>query len=417
LRRQLPVYSPLEPRAIAGGVIGGLLGPGGEPEQALRGRLRERFSADEVVLTASGTHALQLALSCLEPRAGDVPAVALPAYSCFDLVTAAVGAGVRVRFYDVDLVSLGPDLDSLRGAARAGVSGVVAGNLHGFPLDRPAIRAICVDAGVPLIEDAAQGVGSGPADAPGGTVGDATVLSFGRGKGWTGGGGGALLLRRAAVGWRDRFSIGEPAAGARAALVTAAAWMLGRPGLYGVPSSVPALGLGETRYKEPTRPSAISSFSAALALRTEAASMAAISERRAVAERWAEELERASIDAFVPCRAAAGPSACSFLRLPLVARDARLADELARRAGRFGVARSYPTALHHLPQARPLIEREAPHLPGSEHLAAALVTLPTHGWVRESDVRGVLDALRGLTAAAGRAGPLPDPTSPWHTSS
>lgn len=417
MRRQLPVYSPLTPGAIAGGVNDGLLGRGESAREMLRARLLERFGPDEVVLTASGTQALQLALSCLEPRSGDVPAVALPAYSCFDLVTAAVGAGTRVRFYDVDPVSLGPDLDSLRAAVRAGVSGVVAANLHGYPIDGPAIRAICGDAGVPLIEDAAQGVASGGTTTLGGTMGDASVLSFGRGKGWTGGGGGALLLRGTAAAWRERISLGEPPGGAKAALVTTAAWMLGRPSLYGVPSSVPALGLGETRYKEPTRPSAISSFSAALALRTEAASVAAVAERRALAERWLAELEGQAGEAFVPCRPAAGTHACAFLRLPLVARDARFADELWRRAGRFGVACGYPTALHRLPQARSLVGREAPSLPASEHLATALVTLPTHRWVTKSDVRGVLDVLRGLAALDGRAEARPNPTGTWHASS
>ncbi|MDQ3520445.1 MAG: DegT/DnrJ/EryC1/StrS family aminotransferase, partial [Gemmatimonadota bacterium] len=77
----------------------------------MRQRLTERFGAQAVALTDSGTSALVLALRL---AAGAGGTVAFPGYACIDLAAAARFAGVRVRLYDVDPASLSPDLDSVR---------------------------------------------------------------------------------------------------------------------------------------------------------------------------------------------------------------------------------------------------------------------------------------------------------------
>ena len=68
--------------------------------------LRARYAATDVVLTDSGTSALILALQALVPAGGTV---AYPAYACIDLTAAALGAGMRVRLYDLDPATLSPD--------------------------------------------------------------------------------------------------------------------------------------------------------------------------------------------------------------------------------------------------------------------------------------------------------------------
>lgn len=385
MRRQLTVYSPLRSGAILAGAVAAVK-DSTEERTALEAELRDRFRAERVILTGSGTEALQLALvhpAFVESRGG---VVALPGYSCYDLVTAARGAGTKVRFYDLDPRTLTPDLDSLRAVLRDGVSVVVAGNLWGYPLNWTDLRSECAAAGVGLIEDAAQGLGTTSDGGPGGTLGDATVLSFGRGKGWTGGGGGALLLRRDAAESQLDLHVSEAPAtrSATRLAVTAAAWVLGRPALYRIPLSVPGFGLGETRYREPRPPSAIPGFSAALARRTASDAIEAIEGRRRTACTLLEILRtRTSVTA---CKPLGGPDSASFLRLPAVVRRADATDSVLRRGAHLGVAATYPKALHQLPQARPLMPSERQPLPGSEELASALITLPTHRWVSDSDI-------------------------------
>lgn len=413
MRRQLPVHSPLGPGQILSAALAALA-RGDDERAALRDELRRRFDAGSVILTGSGTHALQLVLQRLPSGGLQEVTVALPGYSCYDLVSAAVGASVRVRFYDIEPVSLTPDVDSLRAALREGVSAVVVGNLYGYPLNWTALRSECEAAGVPLIEDAAQGIGTITDEGPGGTLGDATVLSFGRGKGWTGGGGGALLLRGSAGDWISGSGISSVSdgrldqasrfRGARSLAVTAAAWMLGRPGLYRIPTSIPGLGLGETHYREPTPPTDISSFSAGLARRTADDAREVVGVRRRRAERLAAGIRgsEGTRDRLRICEPVGGADAAAFLRLPLVADDFERARRILRAGPDLGFAAGYPRPLHRLPQAKALLARArrphdrqeaVPTLHGSERLAACIVTLPTHRWVLPSEESAMCDAV------------------------
>lgn len=426
MRRQLPVYSPLSAGAIASAAMAALRDGDGERAR-LAGELQRRFKADRVILTASGTQALQLALSGLSATDEDI-VVALPGYSCYDLVTAAVGAGVRVRFYDVDPVTLTPDVGSVRRVLRAGVSALVAANLYGYPLNWGDLRSECEAAGVLLIEDAAQGIGAVSDRGPGGTLGDATVLSFGRGKGWTGGGGGALLLRsdgvhrltKALEPSDDDTANTSTSAGASgdtrpqrggwgvtSLLSTGVAWALGRPSLYRIPTSLPGLGLGETHYRDPKDTQGIATFTAALTRRSSEASAAAILGRREIAARWMRVLAKSLPQQtgggghqVYACRPESALGAASFLRLSIVFHSPAVADSFVASERDRGVARGYPIALHRLPQSAALQLEAPPHLSGSQVLASSLVTVPTHQWVTVRDERAIWAALQ---TAARRA--------------
>jgi len=391
-----PVYSPLSLGAIVESLAAAARG---EAERAsLEADLAETFSADRVILTGSGTQALQLALAGVRPTNSEGRVVAMPAYSCYDLVTAAVGAGVRVRFYDVDPVTLTPDVDSLRAVLHDGVSAVVAANLYGYPLDASALAEACASEGVPIIEDAAQGIGTRTSRGRGGTWGTASVLSFGRGKGWTGGGGGALLLRGDRA---DALSIagtdeGRAAAAgrpsAKTAAVTFAAWLLGRPALYRIPTAVPGLGLGETRYRPPQPAGSISGFSAALVRRTAGPAIEAIEARREVADLYRQALHR-SRARFDACDPAGGRRRATYLRFPVLAGDDARAARTAVLGRDLGVAPGYPLALPDLPEAGSLTLPSRTSLSGSRELAARLVTLPTHRWAGPAAVRRIASTL------------------------
>jgi perosamine synthetase len=391
--RQPPVYSPLTLGAIVDGMRTALTGRG-NPRESFARDLVSRFDAESVVLTASGTQALQLGLGLASTRAGATAAIALPAYSCFDLVTAAVGAGVRVRYYDVDPHSLSPDLDSVRRVVGEGVSALVAANLYGYPIDWPGLKTECDAAGVTLLEDVAQGVGTRSDAGRGGTLGGASVLSFGRGKGWTGGGGGALLLRSPFGAPADDLVAGGTR-GMKSGAVTLLAWALGRPSLYRIPTSIPGLGLGETLYHEPTVPREIHTFSAALARVSARPAQDAVPLRREVARLWEGALDSLGTTVLHAhsCIPLGGPAAATYLRLPIVMASAERAARMVRVGKDFGVAPGYPTPLHRLPQGASIGLIEAPALPGSVALASSLVTLPTHQWIDEATIHRFRAAL------------------------
>ncbi|HXE57205.1 MAG TPA: hypothetical protein VNK43_04330, partial [Gemmatimonadales bacterium] len=122
-RRQLPVYSPVSPGWLAAGAWSALTG-GRAARRAVQGALERLACGRRVLLTDSGTTALALALGAVSRAAGGAP-VALPAYGCYDLATAADAADVRVVLYDLDPLTLGPEWGSLERVVAAGVAGVV----------------------------------------------------------------------------------------------------------------------------------------------------------------------------------------------------------------------------------------------------------------------------------------------------
>ena len=88
---------------------------------AARALVSRWFGSRDVLLTDSGTSALALALRMAVAARPDRPTVALPAWACYDLATAADAADVGVVLYDLDPATLGPDWASLDRALSAGV--------------------------------------------------------------------------------------------------------------------------------------------------------------------------------------------------------------------------------------------------------------------------------------------------------
>ena len=263
VRRQLPVSSPLAFPTLAAALWPTITrGAGGLLDAAAA--LREMYETPRVALTDSGTSALVMALRLTVGKGGTV---ALPGYAWVDLAAGARFARVRVRLYDIDPRTLSPDLDSLAAAVRRGAKAIVVAHLYGFPADMNGVDEIASRFGIPVIEDAAQAAGGTLHGRPLGGFGALSVLSFGRGKGTTGGRGGALLGYDVAFDdafAREMTALDAPAQGWSDLAAAGAQWVMGRPGLYGIPSAIPALRLGEMVYHPAHAPRSLSAAAAAL---------------------------------------------------------------------------------------------------------------------------------------------------------
>ena len=391
LRHQLAAYSPIS--------LGGLVASANaavssrkDPREQLRRDVAQVYLAEteQTLLTASGTHALQFALATVRDRLGGDKRVGLPAFCCYDIATAAVGVDSSVELYDIDPATLAPDLDSLERVLSAGVRVVVVAPLFGVPVEWEAIQACAAAHDAIVIEDAALGHGATYRDRPLGTLGNFSIVSFGRGKGWTGGSGGAFFARnrgaRGSISSDGLVTAGE----SRNVAALLAQWALGRPAVYGIPRALP-LGLGSTHYREPdsTRSMTRAAASALLASREMATREA--DYRRAAGERilglLSGEIPAAVIR--VPARGRAG-----YLRFPLrLSRGmASFGDESEALAG--GISPTYPTTLGELPQIRLRMGDAEKKWPGATALVRELVTLPVHSRLRrtesESNIRLVL---------------------------
>jgi dTDP-4-amino-4,6-dideoxygalactose transaminase len=389
IRHQLTVSSPLTIGRIARAIAQGPFRPGSARER-LSAYLSKQFKATGVVLAGSGTQALQLALETIRSEGSPEP-VAFPAYGCFDLVTAAIGSNVPILLYDLEPATLAPDLKSLQKALDAGARTVVASYLFGYPINWDQLTALCRNVGAAVIEDAAQGLGSTWNDQPGGTFGDLTILSFGRGKGWTGGTGGALLVRNHTSrpnGRPPTLPAAGPLSEAKSVAACLVQWTLGRPAVYGIPASIPSLGLGEMKYREPVMPTSIPAAAAEIVLAHADLALGACVRRQEIAAEWDRVLRVGEGDAglLVPCRPSAGGTS-GFLRYAVLVESAATARRLAAAYAGAGVARPYPRTLSELPEGRRLMVQGPSNVfAGAELLAERLLTLPTHAAVSETDI-------------------------------
>jgi dTDP-4-amino-4,6-dideoxygalactose transaminase len=324
-------------------------------------------------------------------------AAALPAFSCYDVASAAVGAEVRgIRVYDLDPETLAPDLDSLEEAFLSGIRVAVISPLYGLPPDWEALEALAQRHGALLIEDAAQGHGASYRRRPLGSLGAMSVLSFGRGKGWTGGSGGALLLRHGPGPGAEPAGVDAPTSGLRVGVATLAQWALGRPSLYGIPMSLPGLKLGETVYHPPTPVRSMTPLSADLVARTRAAAEAEAAVRRRNARKWLSELRGYPM---VRLLAPAPDAVAGYLRLPIRMPAGLGSLSTPSDARRLGVAASYPTVLAELPPVRARLVT-ARSSPGADVLVRELLTIPTHSLLREPERRALGRLLRATRMVA-----------------
>ena len=101
IRHQLAAFSPVPLRAVLAGARG-IGGSANLAHERLIELLRIEYAADEVILCGSGTQALQLAIELCSRAASAKLPVALPAFGCFDLVSAAIGAKAPIVLYDLD---------------------------------------------------------------------------------------------------------------------------------------------------------------------------------------------------------------------------------------------------------------------------------------------------------------------------
>lgn len=371
-RRYPPVLSPVSTRALVDG-MGAAIGFRRGSYAAVTAILRHRYGATDALLTDSGTSALILALRKMLPRGGTV---AYPAYACIDLTAAAVATGVRVRLYDLDSATMSPDLDSVRAAVRRGVDAIVVAHLYGYPADMAGVRKLAAEKGVPVIEDAAQGAGGSLHGERLGSLGDVAILSFGRGKGTTGGKGGAVLVRTPALAEWTRRAKPDLKLGSRGAvtiLSLAAQRVLSHPSFYRLPSSIPGLRLGEMVYHAPRPPLAMSGASAAVLRWTLALEEREVADRRARARDVLSHMNNAPN--VTPVRPIAGAEP-GFLRLAFLDSDG---TRLSRPD--LGALRGYPMTLDEHPQLRALLLPGERAGKGSQLLRDRLFTVPTHSHV------------------------------------
>lgn len=150
----------------------------------IRGRYLTRFerqfasycSASYALGVASGTDALTLALLAMEIGPGDE--VITTPVTFIGTVSAIARTGATPVFVDIDRQTFNIDPAAVAAAVTSKSRAILPVHLFGLPAEMDELRAVADSAGIFVLEDAAQAVGSRYRGKPTGALGDAAAFSF-----------------------------------------------------------------------------------------------------------------------------------------------------------------------------------------------------------------------------------------------
>ena len=154
--------------------------------------LEERFHAQKVLLTTSGTTALDMAMLLCDIHPGDE--VILPSFTFSSTATAAVLAGAKLVFVDIRPDTMNIDETKIEQAITDKTRVIIAMHYAGVACEMDTIMDIARRHGLKVVEDAAQGVMSSYKGKALGTIGDFGCYSFHETKNYSMGEGGALVI-------------------------------------------------------------------------------------------------------------------------------------------------------------------------------------------------------------------------------
>ncbi|WP_455559642.1 dTDP-4-amino-4,6-dideoxygalactose transaminase [Agathobaculum hominis] len=166
----------------------------GQFTKKCNGWMEERFNCQKVLLTTSGTTALDMAALLCDLQPGDE--VILPSYTFSSTATAFVLAGAKLVFVDIRPDTMNIDENKIEAAITSHTKVIVAMHYAGVACEMDTIMDIAKRHNLKVVEDAAQAVMSTYKGKALGTIGDFGCYSFHETKNYSMGEGGALLINK-----------------------------------------------------------------------------------------------------------------------------------------------------------------------------------------------------------------------------
>lgn len=194
-RWQVPFHQPLlaekEIRACAKALRKGNIAGDGPICSKVEARLRHTLGASHVLLTTSGTHALELALMAAEIKPGDE--VICPSFTFVSTANAILRQGAKPVFAEISEDTLNINPEDIKRKITSKTRAILPVHYAGISCDMDSIMTIAKQNRLRVIEDAAQSYGSKHRVRALGLIGDIGCLSFHQTKNIICGEGGALI--------------------------------------------------------------------------------------------------------------------------------------------------------------------------------------------------------------------------------
>ena len=144
--------------------------------EALESELSRQLGVTHAIAVSSGTDAILLALMALDIKPGDE--VVTPTYSFFATAAAVERVGARPVLVDIDPATFNIDVAQTVAALTPKTKAIIPVHLFGLCADLDPIVDAASRAGIPVVEDAAQAIGSTYKSRPAGAIGALGCFSF-----------------------------------------------------------------------------------------------------------------------------------------------------------------------------------------------------------------------------------------------
>ena len=164
----------------------------GKYTQLVKGKFNELFDLNNILLTTSCTHALEMSAILLDLKEGDE--VIVPSYTFVSTVNAFMLRGAKPVFVDIEPRTLNIDVRRIEEAITSKTKAIYPVHYAGVVCDMDKINEIARKYDLYVIEDAAQAVGSYYKGKIAGSLSDMGCYSFHETKNYCMGEGGALIV-------------------------------------------------------------------------------------------------------------------------------------------------------------------------------------------------------------------------------
>ena len=157
-------------------------------------QVKERFGIENMLLTTSGTTALEMAAILINLEPGDE--VIVPSFTFSSTVNAFLLRGAKPVFCDIRPDTLNMDETLIEGLITPKTRAIYCVDYAGIPCEMDEINAIANRHGLFVIEDAAQSIGSKYKGKYAGTLSEFGCYSFHETKNYVMGEGGSIVLNQ-----------------------------------------------------------------------------------------------------------------------------------------------------------------------------------------------------------------------------
>lgn len=386
-----PAGSKIYFRDIFKAIKGSLTNPHGMED--FREALKSYFGVKHCLLINSGRAALATILMALK-QGGVRDEVIIPSYTCFSVPAAIVRAGLKISLCDIKLETLDFNYEQLEECITEKTLALIPCHLFGLVCDMNRVMEIAKSRKVWVIEDAAQAMGAKLNGKYVGTIGDVGFFSLGRGKPMTTMGGGIIVTDNSNLAYGISSQIGSFTKNSKLKTQNFKSIMKNfgysifiNPRLYWISEMLPFLHLGETIYDPDFDIGPFARMQAQQGL----IALKRLKEENVLRQQrglyYSNKLKEGDgivlpkpLDSSFPI----------YLRYPIFLKDKNQRSKIFKslKAQRLGVHFMYPSSIDE-------INGISVHLNGKSNrevgrqVAERLLTLPTHAFLREKEIKKI----------------------------